>query len=152
MKTIKFFSIMSLALIFVVATEGFSKKGENPNAQSLKVQMIRYQVNIHLASDNVICNTYWVQILDETGRLVAPAQVFIPGKNQYTFYSNSKESVFKERGTRRVAMLTTNPRVMNLECEVYLFSRSDVKTGIFLRGHTYSFDLYPEWHFQTDKN
>jgi hypothetical protein len=152
MKTIKYFSILSLALIFTAATTSFSNKGEKPNAQSLKVPVIRYQVNVHLASDKVICNTYWVEIKDETGALVAPVQIFIPGKIQYTFYSYKKESVYRERGTKRIAMLTVDPKIRNLECENNLFTRWDVKTGLFLLGQTYTFDLYLAWDLQTDKN
>jgi hypothetical protein len=152
MKTIKYFSVLSLVLFFLAATAGFSNKGEKPKAQSVKVLVIRYQVNVHFASDKVICNTYWVEIKDETGNLVAPAQIFVPGKIQYTFYSYKKESVYKERGTKRVAMLTMDPRVRNLECENNLFTRWDVKTGLFLLGQTYTFDLYPAWDLHTDKN
>jgi hypothetical protein len=152
MKTTKYFSVLSLALIFASITAGFSNRGEKPIIQSLKVPMIRYQVNVHLASDKFICNTYWVEIKDETGRLIAPAQMFVPGKILYTFYSTKKESVYRERGTKRVAMLTIDPKIRNLECENNLFTPWDVKTGLFLLGQTYTFDLYPVWDLQTDKN
>ena len=152
MKTIKYFSVLSLAVIFASVNAGFSNKGERPDAQSVKVQAIRYQVNVHVAHDKAICNTYWVQIKDEAGRLVAPAQMFVPGKILYTFYTYKKESVYKERGSKRIAMLTIDPKVRNLECENNLFTRWDVKSGLFVMGQTYSFDLYPVWDLQTDKN
>lgn len=152
MKTSKYFSVLSLALIFAGVTAGFSTKVEDQNSQISKVPMIRYQVNVHLASDKAICNTYWIQVTDENGRLVAPAQVFVPGKIQYAFYSESKDRAVRERGTKRVAMLVTDPKIRNLECEINLFSLPNVRTGSFLPGHTYSFDLIPEWDLQTDKN
>lgn len=152
MKTINNFSVLGLALIFVGITAGFSKKSEDQNTKLSKVPMIRYQVNVHLYSDKPICTTYWVQITDETGRQVAPAQIFIPGKNLYTFYSDSKERGFRERGSKRIAMLVTNPKFGNLECENKLFTPADAKSGLFLRGQTYSFDLFPVWDLQTDKN
>jgi hypothetical protein len=152
MKTIKYISVLSLALIFVTVSTAYSKKVEDQNSQQLKVAMIKYQVNIHLAVDKPMCNIYWVKIVDETGRLVAPTQLFVPGKNLYTFYSYKKENVFKERGTKRIAMLSTDPKFGNLECGTNLFTPSAVKTGFFLMGQTYTFDLYPKWDLITDRN
>jgi hypothetical protein len=152
MKTIKIFSVLSLAMIFAGVSAGFSKNSGKENIQVSRVPMIKYQVNVHLAADKAICNTYWVQLTDETGRLVAPAQIFVPGKNLYTFYSENKERSVRERGSKRVAMLVISQYVRNLECENNLFTRPDVKTGLFLSGETYSFDLFPAWDLQTDKN
>jgi hypothetical protein len=152
MKTTKYIPVLGLALIFATVSAGYSKKAEDQNSQQLKVAMIKYQVNIHLAVDKPICNIYWVKIIDETGHLVAPTQLFIPGKNLYTFYSYKKENVFKERGTKRIAMLSTDPKFGNLECGNNLFTPSDVKAGFFLMGQTYTFDLYPLWDSRTDRN
>ena len=152
MKTTKFFSLLSLALIFIGVTSGFCKNIENPSAQDSKLAITRYLVNIHLAADKPVCNTYWIQITDETGRLVAPAQIFVPGISQYSFYSNIKERGFRERGTKRIAMLIKAPVGGYLDCVNNLFARPDTKTGIFLLGKTYNFDLFPVWETHIDVN
>ena len=144
MKTIKFFSVLSLVLIFAGVNAVYSgNRITNKPKQLIKVTTIRYEVNINFWDVIDLCNTYWVRVTDETGRLVAPAQIFVPGMNQYTFYSESKERALKERGSKRIAMLVISPYLRNLECENNLFTLMDVKTGLFLKGQIYSFDLFP---------
>jgi hypothetical protein len=152
MKTIKYFSIVSFAFIFIGVTNGFSKKSQNPNTLMSKIPVVRYQVNIHLASDKPLCNIYWVQIKDENGNLVAPAQIFVPEISQYTFYANSNEKGYNERGTKRTAILTTSPRSGNLECINELITIPAVRFGLFFPGQTYSFDLFPVWETLQTKN
>ena len=152
MKTAKFFSILSFTLLFN-AVNAFSATDKLAEKDQMTTKMnIRYEVNVYLFTRIDLCNTYWVQIMDENGRLVAPPQIFVPGLNQYTFYSMNKEEAYRERGTKRIAMLVLSPLLRNLECENNLFTRPDVKTGLFGLGQTYSFDLFPSWVLQTDKN
>ena len=113
MKTAKFFSVLSLAIIFTSVTFGSSNGLDNRNSQVSIMPGITYQVVIHFSGfTKDICNPYLVQILDETGRLVAPAQVFIKGINKYVFY---------EKGP----------------------ALGRIRMGPFKSGQTYSFDLYP---------
>jgi hypothetical protein len=152
MKTTKLLSVISLALIFAGITAGFSTKVETSNTMISTASVVTYKVIVHLTADKPICNTYWIQIINETGRLVAPAQMFVPGKSQYNFYSASKESGIRERGGKRIAMLIIDPKLRNLECENNMTANPDVKTGLFLKGQTYIFNLFPVWDLQTDKN
>ena len=147
MKTTKFFSILSLALIFVGVTAGFSKKVEPPSSKSLQNTGIIYQVSIHTDLSATPCNTYLVQIVDETGRLVAPPQVFSLGINKYSF--NEKISTVTNVHSRRVAMLISVKYPDHYVCTSPLFTLPDVKTGPFWAGQTYIFNLYPKNQSQT---
>ena len=146
MKTTKFFSVLSLALIFVGVTSGFSKNFENLKAKNLQGTGIRYQVAIHPELSTAPCNTYLVQIVDETGSLVAPAQVFVLGVNKYVFYE--KVSAMGSMYPRRVAKLIPIKYPEHYVCAYPLFTLPDVKIGPFLSGQTYNFDLYPRTQAQ----
>ena len=142
MKTTKFFSILSLALIFVGITSGFSKNVEILNSQTVQVTGIRYQVTVHTNFMVSPCVPYLVQVVDETGRLVAPAQVFAPGRNIYIF--NEKFSVLQIVNPRREALLVPVIYPELYICPNPLYTLPDVKRGPFLAGETYNFDLYPK--------
>jgi hypothetical protein len=140
MKTLKFFSVLSLALIFAGVNAVYSNNLLIGNTKYLNKATIRYEVTIHLSSGINICNNnlYLVQVKDERGRLVAPAQTFVPGINKYVF----NETVSVE-GRLRVAMLVLPSNVDPFVCQNNLITKPDVKIGPFLLGQTYSFDLYP---------
>jgi hypothetical protein len=153
MKTTNNLSALGLALIFVGITAGFSKKVADINtSQVFRGPTITYLVNVHVSADIPLCNSYLVQITDETGRLVAPAQPFVLGKNLYTFYSVSKERGYRERGTKRIAMLVTNTKFGALECDNKLYAQADVKSGLFVVGQTYTFNLFPFVDLSADRN
>jgi len=139
MKTTKFFSVLSLVIIFAGATSGFSKDIENGKSKASMMPGITYQVTIHFQSlTKDICNPYLVQILDETGRLVAPAQVFIKGINKYVFYEKAPAL-----GRTRMAVLVPVGYPQHFVCPNDFFTLPDVKMGPFKTGQTYTFDLYP---------
>jgi hypothetical protein len=137
MKTTKTFSILSLLLIFA-GINAFS----SGNRLSDKLQMsrkinIKYEVNVYLSSRVELCNTYLVQVTDETGRLVAPAKVFVPGISRYVFAEDGPA-----QGRVRVAMLVLAPDA-DVYCPIHLGARPDVKMGPFELGQTYPFVLRP---------
>jgi hypothetical protein len=139
MKTAKFFSVLSLAIIISGVTFGFSRDIDNRNSQISMMPGITYQVAIHFSGlSKDICNPYLVQILDENGRLVAPAQVFIKGINKYVFYEKGPAL-----GRSRMAVLTPVAYPQHFVCPNDFFTLPDVKMGPFKSGQTYSFDLYP---------
>ena len=107
---------------------------------------ITHQVIIHLPGfTKDICNPYLVQLLDETGRQVAPAQVFIKGINKYVFYEKAPAL-----GRTRMAALVPVSYPQHFVCPNDFFTLPDVKMGPFMTGQTYTFDLYPT--IQTPRN
>jgi hypothetical protein len=145
MKTTKIFSLLSLIIIFAGVTSGFCNGFENRNSQNPVLPGITYQVTIHLPTfTKDICNPYLVQILDETGRLVAPAQVFIKGINKYVFYETGPAL-----GRTRMAVLIPVGYPHHYICPNDFFTLPDVKMGPFKSAQTYSFDLYPS--FQNER-
>jgi|WetSurMetagenome_2_1015567.scaffolds.fasta_scaffold558082_1 hypothetical protein len=136
MKTIKFFSVLSLVLIFAGVNAVYSGNGLNQTSNKLYKTTIRYQVNIHLASWVNLSNTYLVQVTDEKGRVVAHPQVFNPAIKQYVF-----NEVVSAPAKVRIASLVLSDDGTN--SPISLITKPDVKVGMFYPGQTYSFDLYP---------
>lgn len=136
MKTLKLFSVISLALILFGVNSVYSRQINNRYAMSPSA-IIRYQVIVHLHLDFTPCSIYLVQMVDAQGNYVAPPQVFVPGKANYSFY---------ERGPVtgvRIARLVLAPNMGHFACPPGLFCNPDVKTGKFLIGESYQFNLYP---------
>ncbi|MCX6304673.1 MAG: hypothetical protein NT040_06880 [Bacteroidetes bacterium] len=144
MKTTKFISVLSLALIFASATAVFAGIPEKPAPRDDNA-IIRFQVNIHLSADLNISGTYLVQLVDAAGRLVAPPQPFAPGIRSYTFlYDVRPNGIFYERGwkTKITAMLT--PALASEHIGLAeLVTRPVTLVGPFATGHTYYFNLFP---------
>ena len=140
MKTTKFFSILSLALIFAGINSVYSTNVLTNNLKKSNKPSIRYEVNIHLSSGFNTCNSslYLVQVTDETGHLVAPAKIFVPGISKYVF-----NETFSLNGRLRIATLILPSNVDPFVCPNNPSTKPDVKMGPFLPGQTYSFDLYP---------
>jgi hypothetical protein len=136
MKTTKIITAISLALILFGAT-AFAKAPDHKKAAGTTVS-VRYQVNIHFNSDKLICNTYQVELLDANGRAVAPAQYFVPGKEIYTFYEQTRQTV-----GLRVARLVLAPNLDRFACQQELFTAPDVKLINFVDKETYIFNLVP---------
>ena len=149
MKTTKFLSVLSVALIVFGVYQGFSKKYEAPNYRIAPTSSIVYDVIIHPNFSTNPCGSYLVEIVNETGRLVAPAQVFKPGTDKYTF--NEIFTAGQIEQSRRVAMLVPVVFPGDFVCEFPLITPPDVKTGSFIVGQTYIFNLYPQSNFQTVK-
>jgi hypothetical protein len=138
MKTAKIYSLLSFALIFFGVTTGFAKKTDFPDTKSSKSVGIIHQVYIHPTISKDMCNTYLVKVSDETGRLVAPPQIFVPGVNKYVF--NEKGTV---KGRQRIAMLELSLYAGHYTCPNDIFTPPDVKVGPFEIGQIIMYDLYP---------
>jgi hypothetical protein len=139
MKTTKLLTIISLVIMLTGANAAFSKDFGNRNSQTSIMPGITHQVLIHfqdLSKD--ICNPYLVQIIDETGRLIAPAQVFIKGINKYSFYEKAPAL-----GRTRMAVLIPVGYPQHFVCPNDFFTLPDVKMSPFKTGQTYMYDLYP---------
>ena len=140
MKTTKIISVLGLSLILAATTAGFSKNVQKSDLKGSTAPGIRYQVNVHLSTEKSICNTYLVQVVDETGRLVAAPQVFVPGVTSYAFMDTGNGS-----GNKRIAMLVMATYPSHFVCANDLFTTPDVENGPFLLGRSYAFDLYPSF-------
>jgi len=140
MKTAKFFSLLSLAMIVAGVNTVFSNNVLTDNPQKSTRPVIRYEVTVHLSSGFNTCNSslYLIQVTDETGRLVAPAKIFVPGNSKYVF----NETV-THKGKLRVANLVLPANIDPFACPNSLITKPDVRMGPFIPGQTYSFDLYP---------
>ncbi|MDP1621015.1 MAG: hypothetical protein Q8M08_01620 [Bacteroidales bacterium] len=137
MKTLKNFSVLSLALIFAAVSSAYSGGIVQKNEPAVTNTMIRYQVNVHLSLEKQLCNLWLVKILDQNGRQVAPAKVYTPSTNRYEFF---------ERGPAvgtRIAVLVKYQYGDHYVCDTELFTEPAVLTGKFLTGQTYRFDLFP---------
>ena len=138
MKTLKFFSVLSLVLIFAGVNVVYSNNGLTDNAKQVSRATIRYEVNIILPKDANFCNTYLVQVSDENGNPVAHPQVFFPGINKYVF----NETV-SGRAKVRVATFEILQNFAIKGCPVNLITKPDVIMGTFFPFETYYFNLYP---------
>jgi hypothetical protein len=148
MKTTRIFSAISFAILFAVATAGFSNGFENRKPPASFMPVITYQVAIHLADlSKTICNPYLVQIVDEKGRLVAPAQVYVKGIGKYVFTEKAPAL-----GQMRMAVLIPVSYPQHFVCPNDFYTLPDVEMGPFKSGQTYNFDLYPtvEGHEMTN--
>jgi hypothetical protein len=137
MKTVKIFSVLSLALLFSVITAISGNPG-NKGDRIVISQVIKHHVNITLPDDHKICNFYQVEILNEKGQLVAPAKPFVQGVSEYDFY---------ERGPatgKRIALLVLSPVYSHFSCDRELFTAPAVAEGPFMAGSTYRYDLFPQ--------
>jgi hypothetical protein len=138
MKTTKFFTILSLAMIFVCANTVYSNNSLSDKPQMTKKINIKYEVIVILNSPIELCNIYYIQVTDETGRLIAPPKIFDPSKQKYVFTEDGPA-----KGKLRVAMLVMATDVDPYLCPVHIGARPDVKFGPFLLDETYSFVLRP---------
>ena len=140
MKTIKYFSILSLLLIFTGITAVYSvSRQTSSNSGRVIRPTINYEVRIHLTDKgSSLCNTYLVQVTDENGVPVAHAQQYVPGTDLYVF-----NEVFTQSAKARIASLVLLSNVSNESCPDNLSTKSSVMTGPFVPGQTYIFDLFP---------
>lgn len=137
MKTTKLLSILGLIMIFSGATKVYSDNVPTDSPRMTTTNSIRYEVNVYLFSRIELCNTYLVQVTDETGRPVAPPKTFVPGIQRYIFTETGPA-----QGKIRVAMLVLSPNAA-VACHNQIGARDDVKLGPFKPGQSYPFVLRP---------
>ena len=138
MKTIKLLSILSLIMILSGAKSSYSDNVPTNNPRVSTMNVIRYEVNVYLFSRIELCNTYLIEVTDETGRPVAPPKTFVPGIQRYIFTETGPA-----QGKLRVARLVLSPDVDPVVCRVQIGARDDVKMGPFKPGQSYPFVLRP---------
>jgi hypothetical protein len=136
MKTKNIFSVLSLALIFCTAISVSAGKPVKTDIQGLGM-LVTHHVNVILASEKPLCNTYLVQIVNQNGQLVAPAKAYVPGVSSYNFY---------ERGPATGIRYAVLVRSMNgsFICENELFTKPAMVKGPFDPGVVYRYDLFPQ--------
>jgi hypothetical protein len=138
MKTTKLLSILGLIMIFSGAAKVYSDNVSANIPRMTTTNSIRYEVNVYFFSRIELCNTYLIQVTDETGRPVAPPKTFVPGIQRYIFTETGPA-----QGKIRVAMLVRIPDAAETSCRNQIGARDDVKLGPFTPGQSYPFLLRP---------
>jgi hypothetical protein len=138
MKTVKIFSALILSLVlFSVNAVSAANNNDNNQTANPTAQVI-YQVSVHFSSDRPLCNDYRLEILDATGKLVAPPQMFVPDFTTYKFTEQTRQ----EKGIR-IARLVEVPKDMHYNCPTQLFTPVDAQVIEFCDGAVYQFNLTP---------
>jgi hypothetical protein len=137
MKTLKIFSILGIIMLISGIIKVYSDNAPNNSPRMTATNSIRYEVNVYFFSRIELCNTYLVQVTDETGRPVAPPKTFVPGIQRYIFTETGPA-----QGKIRVAMLVLSPNAA-ASCRNQIGARDDVKLGPFKPGQSYPFVLRP---------
>lgn len=137
MKTIKATAFLTFLVILAANTIVRSENITTNKPTVSAINNIRYEVSVLLFVRVDLCNTYLVEVTDESGRPVAPPKVYIPGVQKYVFTEAGPA-----QGKLRVAMLVMAPNADN-ECQIHLGAPDDVKIGPFYQGQTYPFTLRP---------
>jgi hypothetical protein len=138
MKTLKIFTVLSLALI-VIGINAVYSKSNNPQNKSQVPGHIQYQVNIHPASDlSLPLPKLYVIITDEIGRLVAPAQLFTMGTGVYYFTDIRRLTSTTSSTVARLVLPSEGGWQL-----FKLYPYPDSKPGPFVDGKVYQFNLYP---------
>ncbi len=140
MKTLKIYSALIFTMIFVSVNAGFAKTSDDRNKPNANPTVqVMYQVVVHFSIDRPFCNVYQVEIIDATGKQVAPAQIFHKGISTYKFPEQTRQL----KGIR-IARLVEVPFGPHAICPSGLSAAPDVKVIEFKDGNTYQFDLYPK--------
>jgi hypothetical protein len=147
MKATKIFSVLSFLMLFIGINTAYSGDGLTDQPKMTRKINIKYEVNVYLFSRIELCHTYLVRVTDETGRLVAPAKIFVPGISRYMFAEDGPA-----QGRVRVAELVMVPDVDPITCSTQFGARPDVKMGPFVPGQTYPFVLRPLVKAPLDKD
>jgi len=137
MKTTKITAVFSLVLILLGTNLLNAGTTIGKSRMVSGVNLVRYQVNVHLPADVRLCNLWIVQVSDANGNLVAPAQGYSEGTITYIFYEKGPVT-----GTR-VARLAMSTTTMHYNCDPEFNVYPEFKTGTFAIGQTVIFDLYP---------
>ena len=136
MKTLKLKTVISLVLIIAGINFLFAIPTNNRILIG-SASGITYIVSVHFQEKIELCNSYLVQVVDDQGYSVAPAQLYQQGTATYVFHERGPA------GGVRVARLVQSPTLGHITCNYDLVTAPDIKTGKFLVGRSYFFDLYP---------
>ena len=140
MKTLKIYSALIFTMIFICVNAGYAKKiNDNYNQNTNPTIQVMYKVVVHLDTEKSFCNVYQIEIIDATGKQVAPAQIYDKGTPAYKFFESTRET----KGIR-IARLVEVPYGPHAICPNNLYGAPDAKVIEFHDGSTYQFDLYPK--------
>jgi hypothetical protein len=136
MKTKTIISAISLAL--VLAAGSLFANRTNDTRPTDRQKTITYAVKINCNANFYIAYCHYaIAITNENGRLVGPAQEFHPGISVYTF---------KEAGPvtgTRIAVMFAHPASPSGWIPDGWSVPPSIKTGTFIGGETYQFELTP---------
>ncbi len=137
MKTMKIIAALSLLLAVSVSTAFAGSLGTKGGGSATSTA-ITYQVNLVGVIEKPSNVAYLVEIFNENYQRVAPAQPYVPGKNQYQF---------NERGPVegvRIAVVVKAASTPGLpDPGGNMVTNPAVLKGLFEPCHLYRFDLYP---------
>jgi hypothetical protein len=141
MKTMTIISALSLALFFTGVNAGFSKPtNKDGNAGPNNAINVKYQVTVNIQVIKNLCNTYEVEIVDANGRLVAPAQTYVPGIEKYNFVEQTRQTA----GIRIAKMIVVyRGEGDHFICEQELSTPPVARLINFTDSQLFTFDLYP---------
>jgi len=132
MKTIAKTLIAAITLLFAMHVNAASINRETLSSGS----QIKYEVKINSTQirPGAVNLNLFVMMTDEHGKVVAPVQAVRPGLSTYYFYETGPLM-----GTRVASMIydPMGPSSLPFYCA------PDARTGKFLNGATYLFNLYP---------
>jgi hypothetical protein len=135
MKKIILLSFVIAAMIFLGMNVNSSVRiSSSKNDKS--IQYIHYQVNIHpnLAILHNGC-PLMVSMRDASNLVIGQQQLYHPNMNVYDFYEMGPVS-----GVRRAMLVNADGYQPDDFCQV--ISCNDAKSGTFLNGWDYKYDLY----------
>jgi hypothetical protein len=132
MKTIAKTLITAITLLFAMQVIA-APINEVPMPSKEKIQYA-VKINTSQIHTGVIDLNLFVMMTDENGKLVAPVQTVRPGLSTYYFHESGSV-----KGTR-VARMTYDPTGPSY---IIFYCAPDSKTGKFVPGATYLFNLTP---------
>jgi hypothetical protein len=127
-----------------MSTSDARVKAGLPNPSKMAVpdtnsaRKVFYEVNINIQIEQPLCNIYWVEMTDASGKNVAPKQVYIPGTRSYYF-----DEQIRYRSGIRIARLVLSPRA-NFICETELFTQPAIRMIEFKDMEKFTFELFPQ--------
>lgn len=131
--------ISTIALVFFLssAAHSFTKKDPKTVITTNPVG-ITYIVEVHLNNSSGLCNTYYVQVTDEFGNLVAPPKYYQEGITNYVFHEEG--NLYQATRVAHLVKLETSGPTL---CNYPLYAVPATQFNQFLSGSTYVFNLYP---------
>jgi hypothetical protein len=138
MKTTKLISALTLGIILTGTVIAFAGNPHLNRVYPQGAHSIVYEVLIHQPDNGLAHNSYLVQLIDQAGRSVSPAQKYVAGVSQYNFYEEGPVTGVRIARMVLVGNNDSSAGFSGLTC------KKDVKAGTFKNGSVYIFNLYPQ--------
>jgi hypothetical protein len=139
MKKVKILSAWIITMIVCSVTPGFAINGNTNNETAAPWNRISYKIVIHINSYVSLCDVYMVELLDASGKEIAPTQTFQEGKAEY-YFTEATRQIRGIRSVRLVMIQSGQP----YNCPAKLYTQPKTRVLSFENGSSYQFDLYPE--------